>query len=393
MRSLRRLLGDEQGATLAVTAVIIAGVLSMLALSIDLGMLRTAKADAQHAADAAALAGAQEFLRIAPATAAVGPARDSAMAFARRNNIRAVVIDSSEVTIQVLPNEQKVWVRIERQGIGLWFASLLGRTQSSVAAAAAAAARPANGATCVAPWAVPDAWADTGDDTNGNREWDVGEDWEFGDDPGDYYERFNNNPLAVPAETGYGSDYRNGNGSGVTNDFGRQITLKVDNPQSTLAAGFFNPIRIGTNSGAADYRRAIYECSNQVVTLGTPVRVESGRMVGPTEQGVDSLVALDPAAYWDPSTNTVINSSWGAGWLSSPRVKVLPLYDPNQIAAIKGGADIVFNNFALVFVEGHQQIGRNDTVVRGRLLYYARGLNAGGGSVFGSLIRVLQLVE
>ena len=35
---------------------------------------------------------------------------------------------------------------------------------------------------------------------------------------------------------------------------------------------------------------------------------ENGNMIGPTAQGVSTLIALDPSADWDPSTKSVINS-------------------------------------------------------------------------------------
>jgi hypothetical protein len=387
--TIRRLLRDEKGATLAVTAVMIAGVLSLLALAIDLGMLRTARAEAQRAADAAALAGAQEFLRVTPPSAAVTPARTQAMAFARRNWIRKVQIDSTEVTIQVIPAQEKVWVRIERTGLSLWFARLLGRSFGTVNAAAAAAAMPASAAKCVAPWAVPDIWHDAGDDTDGDRVWDTGEQWNFGDDLGDYYQMYNNNPLANPAETGYGSAWRNGNGSGITNDFGMPMVLKVQDPNNAPTSGFFYPFRIGSNSGAQDYRDAIESCDPQVVPLHSTVPLEMGNMVGPTRQGVNNLIGQDPSAYWDPVAGVVSPSG-----LNSPRIKIVPLYDPNYISQIVGGNHtLTFNNFALIFVEGVVKQGQDEFVI-GRFMYYAQGVggNPGGGAP-GSLVRVLQLVE
>lgn len=392
---MRRFFRDERGQSLALMAVMVAGVTSMLALAIDLGMLQTARREAQRAADASALAGAQEFLRITPASAAVGPAYDSAMAYATRNTVRNVALDTSEVTIQVLPALQKVWVRIERQNISLWFARLFGRTAGTVNAAAAAAAMPASAASCVAPFAVPDVWHDQNEDTDADRYWDIGEPWTYANDPSDYYTRYSGSPGPfIPPETGYGSPYRNGNGMGITDDYGLPLRLKVQDPSQAPVEGFFYPFRIGDNTGANDYRNSIINCDPQVVPLNVPQPLEMGNMVGPTRQGVNALVALDPAAYWDNTTNTVVNSSYGAGWMLSPRVKLVPLYDPNLIAQIVGGNhNVTFNNFALMFVEGMVSQGRNDYVI-GRFLYFATGLggNRGGGPP-GTLVRVLQLVE
>lgn len=396
IRTLLRLRRDERGQSLALIAVMIGALMGMVALVIDLGMLYTARREARRAADSAALAGAKQFLLITPATAAVGSAYDSAMAYAQRNYIQRTFIDTSEVTIQVLPAQQKVWVRVERQGLGLWFARFLGHSLGTVSAAAAAAAMPAGAAQCLAPFAVPDIWHDQDDDTDGNRLWDGTEQWVYGDDPGDFYNRYNQNPAAIPPETGYGSAYRDGNGMGITADFGLPMRLKVQDPTNAPTSGFFYPFRIGTNTGANDYRNAIQTCDDQVVPLGVPVPLEMGNMKGPTTQGVTNAVAQDSMAYWDTSTNTVVGSALGTGWLSSPRVKIVPLYSPDQIALITGGNhNVTFNNFALIWLEGTVTVGRGQTAdeyVVGRFLYFATGLG-GTGPTTGSLVRVLQLVE
>lgn len=389
--TILRLIRDDRGATLAVTAVMIAGVLSMMALAIDLGMLRTARAEAQRAADSAALAGAQEFLHVSPASAAVGPAHDSAMSYATRNMIRKIQIDTSEVTIQVIPADQKVWVRIERSGIGLWFAHLIGIGSTTVNAAAAAAAMPAGAAQCVLPFAAPDMWYEAGQDTDGDRVMDPNEAWEYGNDPGEYYQQFNNNPTAIPPETGYGSAWRNGNGSGIVNDYGTPMVLKIQNPQQGVYPGWYFPFQIGSSQGANDYRNSISSCNAEPVYLNQPDTMEMGNMVGPTRQGVEDAIAQDRTAYWDPVAGVV--SQYG---LSSPRVRIVPLYDPSQILRFRGSKQIEFNNFGLIFLEGTQTInvgGSNEEWVSGRFLYYAPGLGGNPGGATGSLVRVLQLVE
>jgi hypothetical protein len=396
---IRHLYRNEEGATLAVAAVMIAGVTSMLALSVDLGMLWVARAEAQKAADAAALAGAQEFLYVQLPAAAVTPAHDAAMAFARQNAIRNVLIDSAEVTIQVIPADQKVWVRIERTGLSLWFARLLGRPIGTVNAAAAAAAMPAGAADCLAPFAVPDAWgeADPTEDVDADRVWDTGEQWTYGDDALDSYLVYTSNSPSGPVETGYGSAYRNtpwGGGSGIVDDYGRPMFLKMQDPANAPVSGFFYPFRIGTNSGASDYRFSIENCDPQVVPLGAPVPLEMGNMKGPTRQGVENLVALDPGATWVAGYG-ITNSTYGNGLNSaSPRIKTVPLYDPGYINQVMGGNhNLTFNNFAKIFLEGVVAQGPDEFVV-GRFMYYARGLGGSStGGTTGSLVRVLQLVE
>ena len=57
-------------------------------------------------------------------------------------------------------------------------------------------------------------------------------------------------------------------------------------------------------------------------------------MVGPTNQGIDDLIAKDPAANWNTSCLCVRNSMFGI----SPRVTPLPLYDPEyyQLGKVNG---------------------------------------------------------
>ena len=50
----------------------------------------------------------------------------------------------------------------------------------------------------------------------------------------------------------------------------------------------------------------------------------------------------------------------------SPRIKTIPLYDPNFILQVQGGNhNLTFNNFAEIFIEGILNQG-NDAYVIGR---------------------------
>lgn len=391
-RLLRTFARDERGQTLALMAVTVAGAIAMLSLAIDLGMLYTARSEAQRAAEAAALAGAQEFLgAVRPGTAAAA-ARDSAYAYAFKNAIRNAFVDSSEVLVEVNATQQLVSVRISRPDIPLFFARMVGRNTAGVSAYAAARAAPASAATCVLPWALPDMWEDADDDANGNNLWDPGETWDYGSDPLDYYVGFGSGSVSPP-ETGYGSAYRNA--GGVNNDYGRQLELKVQDPNSSLTSSFVFPFSVGTGSTSPHrYRTAIADCDPTIVTpLNTAIPVENSStidVVGDTEFAVNRLIGDDPTATWDASTNTVI-SPFG---LRSPRVRIVPLYDPSSPNPANGGSGTVtFNNFALIFIESQQTTG-GSVYVTGRFLYYAHGITAAvPGGMTGSLVRAIQLVQ
>ena len=161
-----------------------------------------------------------------------------------------------------------------------------------------------------------------------------------------------------------------------------------DNPPGNPDAGS-NPNGgggSGGSRGAAWYRQNICGCNTSVIDLDTEYLIEPGNMVGPTFQGVQQLIALDPDAYWDDGSNTIV-SDYG---MSSPRVVTVALFDPGEITS-PGRQNIRFNNFARIFIE--EQDSRRDDVT-GRFLYYVPGVGQGGpGQTTGSLVRVLQLIE
>jgi Flp pilus assembly protein TadG len=390
---------SERGATLVIVALSMAALLGFLALAIDMGMLYTAHADAQRAADAAALAGASAFLDNS-AAAAVTPARQRALEYAERNTFQNGPIDSANVAITVLQDSAKVGVYVHRDSVKTLFARVLGIRTVPIAAFAAAQAIQAGAAKCLKPIAIPDLWYDANGDQNGDRVMDNGESWVFGDNPGDRYEAYSG-PGGAPTETGYGSAWRNSTAPGFTNDLGRQLQIKEQDPNSPYVAnpGVFYPWQIpadpsmtpckgGFGGGASAYRNNLCSCNNSDVTLGKPYPIETGNMVGPTFQGVGELIKDDPNAYWDPSTQTVKGSTFGDGWMNSPRVVKLALFAPGQITK-SGMTTIKFNNFALMFIESQKT---NKDPVTGRFLYYVSG-SGDPGPVTGSLVKTLKLVK
>lgn len=153
-RILCKLWQDERGVSLAIIALMMTTLLSMLAFSLDLGLLYTARAEAQRAADAAALAGASAFLRYAPGSLAVVPAaKERAVRYATMNEIRNESAEVVDTTVQVLDPGGSVSVTLRREAIPLWFAQLFGMSSATVTASATAATAPANRADCVAPFA------------------------------------------------------------------------------------------------------------------------------------------------------------------------------------------------------------------------------------------------
>jgi hypothetical protein len=110
-------------------------------------------------------------------------------------------------------------------------------------------------------------------------------------------------------------------------------------------------------------------------------------MVGPTKQGMDDLIALDPNARWDETNKRVISQKH-----PSPRVRAIPLFDPAyyQDGKLNGrNASLKFVNYLGFFIEemnGNEIVGRITPI---------GGLRTGSGSpapaaAFPMSIRLVQ---
>lgn len=242
---------DERGSVMVVVALTLAGLMGIIALGVDLGALFNARSEAQRAADAAALAGASAFLEYQNAEA-VRVAQGRATTFATSNSIRDEAITPEEVSVWVDLDDATVRASIRREGLSTWFAQLFGVTEVDVGAEATAWAAEAGSAQCVKPFAVPDLWNETSDDTNGNRIWDEGERWGYDPSSGDRYDGFSGSGGSS-SETGYGSDWRNSGvdseGARYDGDYGRRITIKATDPRAAFQPSFFLPWAMPADDG------------------------------------------------------------------------------------------------------------------------------------------------
>ncbi|HEX9054086.1 MAG TPA: pilus assembly protein TadG-related protein [Gemmatimonadales bacterium] len=359
---------DRRGATAVFVAVALAALLGMVALAVDVGMLMKVRADAQRAADAGALAGAQEFLRGVPA-AMKNSAALNALEYASRNYVGWKYVDTSgaiftdsgnnrianspEAYVQVITDSQKVRVFIRRATTATWFGHMLGIDFVPITVKAAAQAVNAGTGKCVKPFAIPDLWDDNNDDPNNNDLPDItgqqgkkgGETWTWNNGIDTYY-RFQDpgNPNANQW-TGYGSAFRNNindyysadpNHYLYWNDYGRPFAIKLSNPGDTPSPGIFYPWTMPydstnpqaycdqngcatPNNGAQWYKWSISHCNPVPVAVSATYKQDStylnkpGNMIGPTNQGISDLIAQDPDACWatspDPNNTGYVTGS------------------------------------------------------------------------------------
>ena len=153
MRTVRGGLGNERGSIVVMIAVSLFMMMALAALAIDLASLRDSKAEAQRAADAIALAGRQRVPgpaldRRGDASTARGIAANEIarwnkvgndtldmrnLVWRRTNVVRLgrrctdVRTDAWDVTLNIIPDSQKVRVWVRRAGIRTFFAKMLAR--------------------------------------------------------------------------------------------------------------------------------------------------------------------------------------------------------------------------------------------------------------------------
>ncbi len=357
--------------------------LSATTLAIDVGMFMNSRAQAQNAADAGALSGAvalvyNSFTDRSPG----GPAVQSAISTALANKVgnQVVSVGPADVTFPNDPAGQptRVAVSVYRTGarsnaVPTLMGTFFGVQRVDIGASATAEASPANAETCVKPFTIPDKWTE-----KQTGPWDPTDTFDLTDSKG--------TPLANP-DVYIPADQPGYTGYNVDRDRGLQLVLKANNT-TKVSPSFYNPWDLPGSTGASDYRNNIANCNTAVIPIGDPMTPEPGNMVGPTAQGTADLVAKDPNAYWDLSCNCVKGSAFG----TSPRVVIIPLYDPYFYETGKQNgrnAALKIANYLGFFIEqmqGNQVVGRV-TPVAG---VFAGNLGPAPAGAFPKVIRLVQ---
>ena len=321
MKRIHQLRRDESGMSYVFIGFSMMAFISASMLAIDVGMLMTARSQAQNAADAGALAGATALVfddwdDRSPS----GPAVTSAIAASVANSVmsRNVSVAPGDVEFPTdpagQPNRVKVTVyRTAARGnpVSTLIAQYFGIATADIAATATAEASAANAMTCVKPFTIPDKWREAQ-----TAPWD-------GDDT---YDAFDNKgvplanpdvyvPATEPGYTGYNQESERGQRLGIRAATGNNITVS-----------FYFSLALGQPAitGGAEYDWNIANCNTTIYHFDDPLIQEPGAMAGPTISGAELLLAKDPAAYWDTSTNKVK----GSAFAHSPRTFPIPLYDP-----------------------------------------------------------------
>jgi hypothetical protein len=387
---IARTLKNRGGATLAVVAVSLVALLAVMSLAIDMGMMYSARNEAQRVADAAALAGASAYCDDQPHLVV-----SRAQEYVTQNYVLGDMVDLDEAEIIPAHSEERVTVTVRRQQIPTWFARIFGVNEVAVAATATAECKAAGSAKCVRPWAVQDLWFDQELERRVNPNTDTDR---FEPDNGDYY---------VPADpvaetgTGYGADAA---------DNGMPIALKSQRPNqnelSQPGPGEFLMWNMPTDPSLekctqyqpstpqGQYANSICGCNNNYIQLGVAYPLEFGNVEGPSRFGYSALLDKDPTARWAIDSN-------GKGYVHSPygdaseRIVTMALMaplPPGHYTAANLNT-VTFTNFAKMFIEDIREEGQGNNkvdVIYGRFMYYADG---GDGPTTGALVKQLRLIN
>jgi len=374
MRTRVSRLADESGMSMVLVSAGFMAFFAATTLAIDVGMFMTARAQAQNAADAAALAGATALVYDDwDDRSAGGPAVQSAINTGLENTVMhgTVSIQPGDVTFPLdqygRPNLVKVSV-FRTASRNNPVPTIIGRVfhvnEIDIMATATAQAAPATGMTCVKPFIIPDKWTEAQDPP-----WSETSTFDRYDNKG--------NLLANPdsyTQRGYGEG-----------DRGTRLVLRAAKGNNINPSMYYS-WKMPDDVGGDFFRENIANCNNSVIGLGYIANQEPGAKEGPTLQGLQDLIDKDPNAYWDDTAKKYVSDQ-----SPSPRVFPIPLYNPDEYQGGKETgrvATLVVSNWLGFFLEdvsGAEVYGR---------IFPITGITADNGpGTVDTLAYVIRLVQ
>lgn len=376
---------DDGGATLGLAAVAMVVLLGMVALAVDVGMIMTARTEAQRTADAAALAAAGEAFIGGPSGTLdqQALARSAAVEYANEHEVMNDEVDIDPAADVTFPGPDSVRVRVRRTDgspdgpVGTIFARVIGFGTVNVTADATARVVNASQITCPLPLVLIDKWSENDGDPLDPEEDEYQPDNDPDDGAPDSYD---------PATTGYDQ-----------NDIGSPVLLKQNaGEEGAYTPSWWGPWQPPGQQGASDYQANITGCQNpnEAYGIGDEVDNEPGNMAGPTRQGFDDLVDQDPNASWNDTKKCVTGGKEpvddrGCN-ISSPRIKPIVMISPEQLP-IQGREPFEIRNWAGIFVQ--EPDGNTFHGIFMGIGGFDPNPGSGGSGGENSLVETVQLVE
>jgi Putative Flp pilus-assembly TadE/G-like len=413
---LRERLPSERGVSLLLIAIGMVFVLGIAGLGVDLASLYVGRNQAQRAADAAALSGAQTLVTAGCTSAGGSTLSASCQALARQ---RAIAVGNANLIAGVSPaiadadvtfpststTDPQIKVVASRNtahsnAMPTFFVKIFGINSANVSASAKAEAfNPSGtgnsvGAECLKPWLLPNC------------------DQQHSASPG------NPNCLGYDYFINPSTGAIQNPGVAPTGVQGEQFIIKPGDPNSdsTAAPGKFWPVFLPAGSVASDcpdcakgsggggtgsgslYRYNIECCNHNTVVCGQQViQPITGNMVGPTEQGVDCLIHQggsknNPSGMdtFDPNSWTITAGSGNPYGLSgaittSDSVVTIPVYDGTVLCpgnSCPSTTTVTVIGFVQLFVS--YEDGSNQGNVYTRVMNISSCAGGSGGGSGGS---------
>jgi Putative Flp pilus-assembly TadE/G-like len=316
-RGIRPRRANERGSTLLIVALAMVGLLAVCAFAIDLANFYLARAEAQRAADAAALAGATIFVNDGCTNAGCvsggpqeAPARQQAEWIGDQNYIagKAASIQDGDVTFSYpSPQEPQVTV-VARSSVPTFFAKIFGISTANVSASATAEAyNPSGGnapvaVACLKPFLLPNCDPTHTTPTNSVCTGGTTQGYFFNPNSSPPYQLAH--PGVYPA--------------GI---IGMPWALHTNAvPSQWYLVGFDGA---PPSSGSA-LRDHIAECTPEILSCGSTLTTANGKKVGPTTQGTEALINAngDGLNQGQDSINTSDTTTCPG---SSPSLPIFPI--------------------------------------------------------------------
>jgi hypothetical protein len=383
----RRSFCQETGSVLVIVAFSMVVLLAASALAIDMANLYMARAQAQRAADAAALAGAQAFVNSGCTTGGCTAggvqetlATQQAEAAGAQNYIagQAASIQNGDITFSYPTAEEPQITVNAKASVSTFFAKVFGIKTANVSATATAEAyNPSGGnapvaAACLKPFLVPNCDPAPGHTSPANLGCATAGQGYFFDPSTGAIEH----PGVYPA--------------GVT---GMPWQLHSNaGPSQWYLVGFGGA---PPSSGAA-IRTHISQCTPAPLSCGSTLTTANGKNVGPVDQGTNDLINAngDGLGQGQDSIDTSVGPPYAItggsnnpnpalrgkvfyDYSESPSVTTVPVYTGNSLPA--GGTTVTIVGYMQVFIKDANHTGQDDVVDVVILNISSCGGSTGGG--------------
>ena len=332
-----------------IIASVIVVFLGFTALSVDMGILYSARASAQRAADAAALAGAFVFVTRADLTESTVPKqsdviKENAVQAAATNKMLGATVSIATTDVTVDTPNRRVTVQVNQNQPTL-FARILGENTANIhATAIAEAASAANATGCLKPVFIPNTALFDG--SGSTTQCDA----------------CTLSPKQVLIENVGGTLQVTNWALTQIQSGNNEFLLKPQDPHNALRPGDFMLIDIpGQNPG--DLNNAISTCLGDTSVCAQTYGILTGSHAGPVKNAIKDLIGcpsnrdiyLGPGSYQRPD---------GTIGSTSKSLVTCPIWDVCNAtiegtpfcpaAEVPGGTNVQLQivGFAAVFIEG-----------------------------------------